>query len=215
MSTDRTDGGETRERVLEAAGGVFADVGYHDATVAEICERAQANVAAISYHFGGKAELYALVWRRAFDEGLRAYPPDGGLPPGAPPEKRLRARLHALLARIFDDGRNGRFSRLLLAEMARPTEALDKVRREVIGVQVREMNALLREILGPDLPEDRLALCRMSLIHQCLGLGWRRGQRKAFLGRDSLTPDEVADLADHITTFSLAGMAAVRNEVRR
>ena len=110
MKTDRADGCRTRERVLEAASEVFADVGFHDATVADICERAGANVAAVSYHFGGKAELYALVWRQAFEEGLRAYPPDGGLPPDAPPEDRLRARIHALLARVFDDGRTGRIT---------------------------------------------------------------------------------------------------------
>lgn len=211
MKTDRADGSRTRKRVLEAASEVFADVGFHDATVADICERAGANVAAVSYHFGGKAELYALVWRQAFEEGLRAYPPDGGLPPDAPPEDRLRARIHALLARIFDDGRTGRFSRLLAAEMARPTETLARVRREVIGKQVREMTALLREILGPDLPDDRLALCRMSLIHQCLGMGWRPIHRKVFLGRDHLDAAEVEVLADHVATFSLAGMRAVRN----
>jgi AcrR family transcriptional regulator len=215
MRTDRADGRDTRQRVLEAASEVFAECGYHDATVADICERAGANVAAVSYHFGGKADLYELVWRRAFEEGLRAYPPDGGLPPDAPAEDRLRARIHALLARMFDDGRTGRFSRLLAAEMARPTETLHAVRSEVVGKQVREMTALLREILGEDVPEDRLALCRMSLIHQCLGMGWRPLHRKMFLGREHLDHDEVEKLADHVTEFSLAGLGAVRESCRQ
>jgi len=210
MSTRRTRRCATQDRVLEAASEVFAAVGYQDATVAEICERAQANVAAVSYHFGGKADLYALVWRRAFEDGLRAYPPDGGLPPDAPPEDRLRARIHALLARIFDDGRKGRFSQLLLAEMAQPTAALDEVRHDVIGEQIRATTALLREILGPDVSETRLLHCHLSVMHQCLGLGWRKMHREAFLGRESLSPEEVEALADHITRFSLAGLRDVR-----
>jgi len=211
MSAKRTGRCPTQERVLEAASEVFAEAGYHEATVAEICERANANVAAVSYHFGGKADLYALVWRRAFEEGLRAYPPDGGLPADAPAEARLRARIHALLARIFDDGRTGRFSKLLLAEMSQPTENLAEVRREVIGRQVRETSDLLREILGPDVPEESLTHCHMSVIHQCLGIGWRRMHRQAFLGREGLRPEEVEVLADHITRFSLAGMREIRD----
>ena len=50
---------ETRRQLLEAAGAVFAEAGYRDATVREICRRAHANIAAINYHFGDKEKLYA------------------------------------------------------------------------------------------------------------------------------------------------------------
>ena len=53
----------TRERLLEAAGEVFAQKGFREATIREICARAGANIAAINYHFGGKERLYAEVLR--------------------------------------------------------------------------------------------------------------------------------------------------------
>src|SRR3954451_22724831 len=43
---------KTRQRLLEVAGEVFAEQGFKNATVREICKRAEANVAAINYHFG-------------------------------------------------------------------------------------------------------------------------------------------------------------------
>ena len=46
--------GTTKDRLLAAACAVFADKGYRAATVVEICTAAEANIAAVNYHFGNK-----------------------------------------------------------------------------------------------------------------------------------------------------------------
>jgi len=51
----------TRERLMEAAMVEFAQRGYAGATVADICARAEANVAAVNYHYGSKEKLYQEV----------------------------------------------------------------------------------------------------------------------------------------------------------
>lgn len=55
----------TRERLLVAATRLFADSGYRGASVRDICNQAGANPGAISYHFGGKRQLYRSVLRQA------------------------------------------------------------------------------------------------------------------------------------------------------
>jgi len=55
----------TRERLHQAATRLFADNGYRGASVRDICNLAGANPGAISYHFGGKRQLYRTVLRRA------------------------------------------------------------------------------------------------------------------------------------------------------
>src|SRR5271154_2215209 len=95
---------ETRRQLLEAAGEVFAEVGFRDATVREICRRAGANVAAINYHFGDKETLYLEVLHYAHGKALEKYPPLLGVAENAPPEKKLGAFILSMLQRIFDKG---------------------------------------------------------------------------------------------------------------
>ncbi|MGD8441034.1 MAG: TetR family transcriptional regulator [Holophagae bacterium] len=56
---------DTRTRLLETAATLFAEHGYRGASVRHICDLARANPGAVSYHFGGKKQLYRIVLRRA------------------------------------------------------------------------------------------------------------------------------------------------------
>lgn len=47
----------TRNRLLEAARHDFSLKGLGRATIREIVKRADANIAAVSYHFGSREEL--------------------------------------------------------------------------------------------------------------------------------------------------------------
>src|SRR5664279_2480470 len=60
---------ETRTRLIQAAGEVFAEVGYHAATTRTICARAGANIASVNYHFGDKLGLYTETLRDAVSQG--------------------------------------------------------------------------------------------------------------------------------------------------
>ena len=61
MTVDR----ETRQRLLDAASRLFAERGFKDVTVRDICRAARANVAAVNYHFGDKRGLYVQLLQAA------------------------------------------------------------------------------------------------------------------------------------------------------
>src|SRR4051812_41914514 len=132
----------TRHRLLEAAGEVFAEQGFRNATIQRICTRARANIAAAHYHFGDKERLYAAVLEYSDRLATPAVPVPAD---GAPPEERLRRHLHAFLARILDRGRPAWHGRLMSREMIEPTGALDRLVRSKIRANHQHLAAIVRE----------------------------------------------------------------------
>jgi len=215
LMAKRSDGLRTKNQILKAASAVFAEKGYHDATVEDICTRARTNIAAINYHFGSKDQLYAQVWRHAFDESIKAYPPEGGLEASAPPEARLRGSIRSLVARNVDPGRIGHAGRLLLREMVNPTDVIKEVKRDAIKPQHERMSRLMSQLLGPRASREQVLLCELSIVHQCMAIGIRlfTGRMPIEANFDMPTGRLVDTLADHITRFSLAGIQAVREQI--
>lgn len=54
----------TRDRIFDAATSLFAECGIDGVTMRALAERSGANLAAVSYHFGGKENLAVEVFRR-------------------------------------------------------------------------------------------------------------------------------------------------------
>src|SRR5882724_3417897 len=53
-----------KERILDAAERLFARHGFYGVSVRDITEEAGVDVALVSYHFGGKRELFTAVFQR-------------------------------------------------------------------------------------------------------------------------------------------------------
>ncbi len=60
----RVVAGETPERIVEAALRLFAERGFESVSLREITAEADANIAAVNYHFGSKEGLIAAVVER-------------------------------------------------------------------------------------------------------------------------------------------------------
>src|SRR5882672_11964256 len=108
---------DTRQRLLDAAGEVFAEHGFRKATVRDICRRAGANVAAVNYHFRDKEHLYGQVLAYCGRCALEKYPPGGGTSPDAPARDRLAAFIRNYLDRLLDEGRPAWHGQLIAREV--------------------------------------------------------------------------------------------------
>jgi len=205
----------TRERLLAVAAQVFAEHGFRDATVRSICSRAEANIAAVHYHFGDKQRLYAAVLKHLHARALERHPttrPDGEQ--GSPAE-RLAHFVGALLARLFDEGEPAWLGRIMAREMIQPTAALDDLVQESIRPQCHLLSDIVRALLGPAADEERVRLGVMSIVGQCVFHHHNRAVITRLFPQQRYRPEDVARLAGHITQFSLAALGQERDGARK
>ena len=202
----RKDGKTTREKLLNAACEVFAQKGYRDANVAEICRRADANIAAVNYHFKDKANLYAATWLHAFQ---KFEDPSFSKPVNGSPQKRVREYIQTLMQNFATKGRVGYFSRLYLMEILNPSGLVQDAWHEFIEPQRRKLHYILREIIGQKADVQSILFCELSIVNQCRALLTIKHNDLEYLLDQPINPKLIKRLADHIADFSLAGIKAV------
>jgi len=214
MRKQRTDGQETRHRLLAAASEVFAEKGFWETTNADICERAKVNTAAVNYHFGSKEELYIEAWKYSFEKSMNTHPADGGVSPESPVQQRLGGRILSFMQRIADPKTYE--LEIIHKEMANPTYLLTETIQKSIEPINEGMKSIVKELLGDSASEQKIRFCQMSIMGQCFGpmLQLRHARKEP----DAPHPDGLAlefgveEIANHVTRFSLAGIRGISEE---
>jgi TetR/AcrR family transcriptional regulator, regulator of cefoperazone and chloramphenicol sensitivity len=200
MATD-----ETQARLLEAAGKVFAEKGFQQATVREILACAGIkNIAAINYYFGDKEKLYDATIRHAFQCRIEEMP----LPqwePGTLAVVKLHDFINVLVSRMLSKQMSWHLQ-LLMRELAQPTAIGEGLVRDFIRPIYQALWGLLREALGPDVAEERIHLIGFSIIGQCFYQRVAAPVLALVVGEEEYRSYDPARVANHIADFSLRAL---------
>jgi len=199
---------DTRGKLLDAAGQVFAESGFQAATVREICARAGVNVALVNYHFGDKLELYTEVLRHSVGASGNGII-QKAIASTAPPKEAFRELIHAMLLRVCRGDRPGWQFRLMVHELAQPTPAMSSV----IDETMRPIYDRFRELIGVmlQLPADheKVRMSTHSVIGQVVHYVHARHVVSRLWPDLELNPERIAQIAAHIADFSLAGLDGI------
>lgn len=199
---------DTRLRILDTALRLFSQGGYDKVSVRDIAVEAGVNVAAISYHFGGKSGLY----RAALIEPLGHASDD--IPFFDQADFSLAESLNGLYLCLLEpfaqDPRAQQCIRLHLREMLDPTGLWnEQVQNDFRPAHEALIRVLQRHLQLPGL-DDRLLRLTMSLSGLALHL---------FLSRDVLdairpglldTPTAVMAWRQQLVEHALAMVEAER-----
>lgn len=212
---------DARERLIDAAGPLFAAKGFDGATVREIVEAAGANVAAINYHFRDKRGLYNAVLTEGYERLLRAsgtaIPAPEAIPTSltrSQAHQILRAFIAAMLERALGNREPDWLFEIMMREMIEPTEALDQMVARFIRPQ-HELNCIaIGSLLGREPKDPAVLRCAYSIVAQILLYKHCPAVIERLTPIDLATPAGRAALAEHICAFSLAGIDAVASSKR-
>ena len=191
------EGPGSRERLLAAAAGLFADRGYAATSVREICEAAGVTKPTLYYYFGSKGGLARALLGDAA-ENLLAGLEGVASAPGAPREK-LKAMARLIFERSSEAPQTCRF---FYASFLGPREAVaaydfDAVIPRIITLTARVFREGLQAGGGP---ASDCELAAMILLGALQGFAMR------FVRRQDI--QLTGDLADQIVDQVLSGVSA-------
>lgn len=195
----RDRSGDTRLRLIEAGIDVFGRYGYWGATTRQIAKAANANLAAIVYHFGSKDALYLAVAEHLVASIEARIGPvmtfvQANMP-RTPPESAalLKRMLEAFVDVVLGSPEAQRWARFIVREMLDPTEAF-----EIVYTLIGRVHRLITEIVAiavdadPEATETKLRA--FTVIGQ--GIVFRVANAVVLrrIDRPALGPDELAQI---------------------
>lgn len=205
----------TRESLLQAGSEIFAGQGFQVARIRDIAERAGCNLSAINYHFGSKQGLYNAVLEHAARQTITRHPL---LPPAQDSldaQARFRFLVRGLMRRFVTPGPLALMGRLMVREMANPTQALDELVERVSKPQFAQVAQAMAALVGPDFPAERLRLCVLSLFGQCIVYLFARPVIERLIPGVYDSDASIDMLAEHVADFSLAALRQLHEETER
>ncbi|MDM3454374.1 transcriptional regulator CecR [Citrobacter sp. Cb028] len=204
--TMTTKGEQAKNQLIAAALAQFGEYGLH-ATTRDIAAQAGQNIAAITYYFGSKEDLYLACAQWIADfigsqfrphaeeaERLFAQPePDRG----AMRELILRACKNMIMLLTQDDTVN--LSKFISREQLSPTAAYQLVHDQVINPLHTHLTRLIAAYTGGDANDTRMILHTHALLGEVLA--FRLGKETILLrtGWSQFDEDKTALIDQTIT----------------
>jgi len=137
---------DTRSRILSAATPLFAKHGLNGVSIRDLASAAGVNMAMISYHFGGKKELYAEILKRQF-EGFRYI--DAIAASDLPPLEKFEQYIRGTIRRYRE---NPYLLRYYVSELSNPTPCF----RMIVRPAVHKVLKVLRDAIEQGISRNHL-----------------------------------------------------------
>jgi AcrR family transcriptional regulator len=194
-----------RERIVDAAGELFAERGFEGTTVRDICQSADANVAAVNYYFGDKQRLYVEAVVRAHRWRMeRVKLPEWAA--DTTPEQKLGDFIKTFIRRVRSGPGDTWHTRLIMREIGNPSAACAELVQSSIRPQFEILLSILGELLPDETDTEKLRLTAFSVVGQCLFYHFADPVIRNLLNEEQYAALQIDNLADHITQFSLQAL---------
>lgn len=207
----RTDGEATYNRILEAAGELFAANGFAETSNKAIATHAGVDLASINYHFGSRGGLYDTVLIEAHRRLISVE----SLQQLASADLSARVKLRKLIEGLVECATiDGAWHASVLArEILSPSSHLKTLQESAVPTKLPIILNVLSEITSFPPGDPALLRCAMSVLAPCALL--------LVVGRNIPAPfaDDIRSmprdaLVEHLYDFAVGGLDAIRAKPR-
>ena len=209
----RSDGEQSRERLLLAATRLFGEQGFSKTSTREIAQAANANVAAISYYFGDKAGLYqacfTAICTPAADNIAMFDQPHFTL------RESLQGYYRQMIAPLMAGGDADAMLRLFYREMLEPTGIWQREIENNIKPEHMALVGVLCRHLGLKKPNDSVHRLGYAIAAMCVQMLIGRDIVAEITPHMMATPEAVAEWAQHLTVYAEALVQAEKTKLQQ
>jgi len=199
----RPGGEESRSRILDEAGKLFARDGFDGVTIRHIASRAGVNLAAVGYHFGSKKGLYHEVMCQILADVRPILEPavtalQRGVAAAAGDRCALAALAagfvrHTLTSVLLNDRLRWQHA-LLVREFAQPSEEFPMILTKAVDPMHDAVAELVGAASGRAPGDPATRLLTTDVVGQCMVYQIARTLVCARMGWDDYTPDTIETL---------------------
>lgn len=199
----------TRDRLLEAACKRFSEKGYRATRTQDICRDANANMAAVNYHFGGKAALYKAVWDYALQQAEQQEKEH--LPASSSEDREwIYKYVHTCVTSIFGDGMEGMLRRLVVHEFSDPSPFGKEILLRHITPHAEELSFRLHRMLGERATDYQIGCCVFAIQSLFTSLSFNRSSVHVIFRNAKPAAAEVDQFVREICAFIMGGIHSIR-----
>jgi AcrR family transcriptional regulator len=207
----RSDGEQSRERLLQAAMRLFGEQGFSKTSTREIAQAAGANVAAISYYFGDKAGLYQACFTaicKPIDDNIALFDQ---------PHFTLRQSLHGyyqqMIAPLLAGADADVLLRLFYREMLEPTGIWQREIETNIKPEHMALVGVLCRHLGLSQPNDSVHRLGYAIAAMCVQMLIARDVVAHITPHMMASPEAIDAWARHLVVYAEALVEAEKNQL--
>jgi len=206
-----------KDRLLDAAEGLFCEHGFKGTSIRDIAASAGCNIASVNYYFGRKEKLYEEVWRRHLipmrDARIASINKVMSQTEARPNiEDLLRSFADTFVGSMVDTSRVSRLSKLMAREYIDSHLPTDMFVNEVIKPT---MTAMYKAIVKtcPGIDESKVLLVIFSVIGQLVHVVHIKAMFEHGGDNLDLPIFDSNEAINHIVKFSAAGIRAYSDKL--
>jgi len=198
---------DTASKLIKAGRELFPRKGYEGCSVRDLAHQADANLGAVTYHFGSKAALYDAVVA-SFAEPFRARIAEAAQPPGAPLD-RIEGVVRTFFAHLREEAQ---LPRLILQQLASDRPMPESAKR-TLQANHGTLASLIQagQADGSIRPGDARVMA-INIAAQPMFMMILRPVLQEAVAINQTDPGQWSQLVEHAVAFVRGGLAAGEGE---